>query len=185
MRHLESYALNSLLLLGAVAGLGAASMPGNDPTEPVNVDTSFAAVFVPGIPAVTYDPMQVPETGKVKVTLHDDPAGQEVSLWVAGLEPNRVFGARLHVNECGPTGADAGAQYQHAVDPAATAEHPSADPAYANPDNEVWLDFITDANGVGAASSVHTWQFDPQRAPRSLVIHQDRTGDRLACVNLH
>lgn len=173
MWQVGTIALNVVL----AAGVGA----------PKTVEASFSATFVPGIPAVTYDFTRVPETGKVRVALGTN----EITLAVAGLEPNYAFGAHLHTGECGPTGADAGPHYQHNPDPAGAE---SGDPAYANAGNEVWLDLTTDSNGVGSSTARHSWAFDPQRPPRSLIIHSEPTktapgragqaGSRLACVNL-
>ncbi|MCZ9343538.1 superoxide dismutase family protein, partial [Streptomyces sp. TRM76130] len=66
---------------------------------------------------------------------------------------------------CGADPAAAGGHYQH---------RPSADPAHANPDNEVWLDFTPDAHGEGQAQARHDWGFRPGAAS-SVVIH-DRPG---------
>jgi len=196
MVHLESYALNVLLLAACAIPAESAleGSPGEAPSgsDPIVVDATFSAVFIPGIPALTYDPMLVPESGKVRVTITADGTGngkaQEVVLAVAGFQPSRPFGGHLHTNGCGPSGEDAGPPYQHTVDPAATPEHPSTDPAYANPQNEVWLDFTTDGSGVATSSAAHPWPFDPNRPPRSLIIATDKAADkagaRLACVNL-
>ena len=71
---------------------------------------------------------------------------------------------------------------------------PSVDPAYANPQNEVWLDLTTDGEGAGSATTTVAWGFE--RAPRaqSVVIHAMPTatgagragtaGDRAACVTV-
>ena len=80
-------------------------------------------------------------------------ADTSVALTVAGLLPNRGYAAHLHTRPCGPTGADAGPHFQNRVDPAATPEQPSTDPAYANPQNEFWLDVRTDAAGAGQTRS--------------------------------
>lgn len=194
MVHFESYALNVLLLSACTASLGLASAIPPQVKDPFTVDTAFASEFVPGVPAVTYDRMRIPETGKVRVTVTGDGTVQEVHLAVVGLYPGHRFGSHLHQEECGPTGADAGPRYQHTVDPAATPDRPSTDPAFANPRNEVWLDFTTDNNGVATASAVHPWPFDLNRPPHSLVIYDEGTktaaglaglaGERLACVNL-
>ncbi|GAA4804535.1 hypothetical protein GCM10023353_03860 [Tomitella cavernea] len=65
------------------------------------------------------------------------------------MQPGRDFGAHAHTKPCGPEPSDSGPHYQNVQDPAATADSPSTDPAYANPQNEVWLDFTTDGSGVG------------------------------------
>jgi Cu-Zn family superoxide dismutase len=66
---------------------------------------------------------------------------------------------------------------------------PSADPAFANPDNEIWLDFTTDATGAAIALTTVDWTFTGRQA-RSVVIHEHRTqhggaaGARVACLNV-
>ncbi|MEV4517596.1 hypothetical protein AB0K00_52650 [Dactylosporangium sp. NPDC049525] len=69
---------------------------------------------------------------------------------------------------------------------------PPANPSYANPQNEVWLDVTTRADGRGSSVATHPWTFSP--APRSLVIHAMPTktgpsdagdaGARAACLTL-
>ena len=117
-----------------------------------------------------------------------------VQLTVSGLQPSRGYGAHLHVNPCGATGEAAGPHYQQQTDPAASVSPPSVDPSYANPRNEVWLDFTTDAGGNATATATQPWVFDPPRAPRSLVIHAQTTktapgeagsaGARAGCLTL-
>lgn len=176
MVRLESYALNVALLAACV--ISAAAGPIADPSTgstgagPIVVDATFSATFIPGVPAVTYDPASVPETGQVRVVVLRE---GEASLAVAGLMPDRFFGAHLNTSECGPSGVDTGPRYQHTVNP---------DPGFTNPDNEVWLDFTTDSDGLAASSTVHPWPFDPNRPPRSIVIDNGKLTDRLACVNV-
>jgi Cu-Zn family superoxide dismutase len=140
--------------------------------EPIIVDASFSATFLPGVPAVTYDPAAVPETGKIRVVVLRE---GEASMAVVGLHPDRFFGAHLNTAACGPSGVDAGPHYQHTVNP---------DPGFANPENEVWLDFTTDSDGLATSSTVHPWPFDPDRPPRSLVIDDGQRVNELACVNV-
>lgn len=113
-----------------------------------------------------------------------------VVLHVTGLMPNTGYGAHAHVNACGLHGADAGPHYQHVPDP----HQPSTDPAYANPQNEIWLDFNTDEDGNGVATAKVAWQFSPDRRPGSVIIHAEQThtgpndsgtaGARLACLSV-
>jgi Cu-Zn family superoxide dismutase len=117
-----------------------------------------------------------------------------VTLDASGLLPNRGYAAHAHVNPCGETGADAGPHFQNTVDPAATPEAPSTDPAYANAQNEVWLDLHTDGSGAGQATAELPFAFGT-RAPRSVVIHDAEAtathaghagtaGARAACITL-
>ena len=138
-----------------------------------------------------------PEDATARVRAVYDAAGDTVvTLHVRGLNPNRTYGAHAHVNACGLTGAAAGPHDQHSPDPAATPSVPSSDPAYANPVNEIWLDVTTNAAGNGVALAKQPWQFAPGKAPRSVIIHAERTatgaqdgaagaaGARLACVDV-
>ncbi|EIF00988.1 superoxide dismutase family protein [Saccharomonospora glauca] len=139
--------------------------------------------------AVTYDPDLVPVGSLVGVATVTEEEGMVTELKVRGLVPDREYGAHVHVNPCGATGDDAGPHYQHVRDP----KQPSTDPAYANPENEIWLDFTTDAQGAGEARSEVAWSFGDRR-PASVVIHEHRTstaegkagtaGARLACVDV-
>ena len=143
------------------------------------------------------DTNPLPATGAVaRVREIATPSGRTiVTLVVDGFAPDRAFGAHVHTRPCGTTGAAAGPHYQHAVDPAS----PSVDPAYANPENEIWLDLHTDAAGHGEASVSVPWQFAKDAAhptgAGSVVFHRDHTaaghhgtagtaGPRLACLTV-
>lgn len=114
-----------------------------------------------------------------------------VTLHVWGLAPNTAYGAHAHQNACGSTGAAAGPHFQNVVDPV----QPSTNPAYANADNEIWLDFTTDENGNAAAQTAVQWQFAADRRAHSVIIHQEPThvgppnpgsaGPRLACLTVN
>ncbi len=95
-----------------------------------------------------------------------------------------------HVGQQGPL---AGPHFQYSPDPVT----PSTSPAYANADNEIWLDFTTDSKGRGWAIAVQDWQPTADRRPASVVIHLEHTHDgsdptlpagtagaRLACLNV-
>jgi Cu-Zn family superoxide dismutase len=118
-----------------------------------------------------------------------------VTLKVSGFEPFAQYGAHAHTKPCGDPGTDpkglfAGPHFQHLIDPVA----PSVDPAYANPENEIWLDFATNRAGEGHAKAVVDWQFTPERRAKSVIIHERRTstepgkhgmaGKRVACLNV-
>ncbi|GIF44311.1 superoxide dismutase family protein [Actinoplanes xinjiangensis] len=145
-----------------------------------------------GARAVTYDTASVPAGARATVKIIENRPGVRVSLLATGLTPGRAYGAHLHTSPCGKDPAAAGPHYQHRPDPAAGPGRPSTDPAYANPRNEVWLDFVADRNGVGRAVSTQKWTFGDDRQPRSLVLHAEHThtepgaagtaGARLACL---
>jgi Cu-Zn family superoxide dismutase len=142
--------------------------------------------------AFTYNPL-VPVGAQVKVDAWYLPDGRSVVvLRASGLAANYEFGAHAHASTCGATGTAAGPHYQFEKDPVT----PSIDPAYANPNNEVWLDFTTDSKGRGWAMAVQDWQPHADRRPGSVVLHIEHTHDgsdggaagtagaRLACVTV-
>ncbi|MCP2166085.1 Copper/zinc superoxide dismutase (SODC) [Goodfellowiella coeruleoviolacea] len=167
-------------------GSGSTAQPASDA---VYVSAPFQQ-YAEGVDAVTYSPELVPVGSQAKVTSRRTAEGTTVvTLTVKGLAPNRDYGAHVHVNSCGKSANDAGAHYQHQKDPV----QPSTDPNYANADNEVWLDFTTDAKGAATVQVEAPWQFQDPR-PKSVMIHSERTsaeagaagsaGERLACVNV-
>ena len=142
-------------------------------------------------PLVRYDTVLVPEGAFARVKALYDGAGRtHVQLQVWGLAPETDYGAHAHTNPCGTTGAAAGPHFQHVQDPVT----PSTDPAYANPENEVWLDLTTNAAGHGVATTVVPWQFSPTRRAQSVILHEEHTytgpqdsgvaGARLACLSV-
>ena len=145
-----------------------------------------------GATAVTYDTSAVPEGATAEVTVTSTATGVKVHVAGTGLVPGRAYGAHLHANPCTADPAEAGPHYQQVIDPKADATHPSVDPAFANPENEVWLDFTADAKGAGHAVAEQKWKFDENRPPWSLVLHAQHThtdegeagtaGARLACL---
>jgi superoxide dismutase, Cu-Zn family len=110
-----------------------------------------------------------------------------VTLHVTGMRPDAQYGAHAHVNACGATGAAAGPHYQYV-------QGGLTDPAYANPQNEIWLDLTTNAAGNGHAKAVVDWQFPSDRRARSVIIHERHTstgagtagvaGQRVACLTV-
>ena len=148
-----------------------------------------------GSGAVTYDTAVAPEGAQLSVTITEEDGSTVVALDVVGLLPDRGYAAHAHVKPCGATGADAGPHFQNNPDPAARPDHPSSDPAYANPENEVWLDLHTDADGDGQADAEVPFTLVPNRSPRSIVVHEAEhtatdaghagtAGGRAACLTL-
>ncbi|MBB6173966.1 Cu-Zn family superoxide dismutase [Nocardiopsis mwathae] len=165
---------------------------GQEAMEPIQVSGSWEP-YAADATAVTYDEA-VPEGGTVDVDIRSEgPEGTRVTLKATGLEPDRDYGAHVHTRPCGEEPGDSGPHYQDEVDPAATDEEPSTDPAFANPDNEFWLDFTTDDEGAGEATATVDFRVRPGEA-NSVVIHEEHTktehgeagtaGDRLGCVNV-
>lgn len=93
--------------------------------------------------------------------------GMVVSMMVTGLPPSRDFGAHLHKLPCSQMMA--GGHYQDRRGGA-------NDPAFANPENEIWLDFSTTPAGGGEASAAVGWVPRVGEAA-SIVIHENPTGD--------
>lgn len=64
----------------------------------------------------------------------------------------------------------------------------ATDPTYANPANEAWLDFTTDANGAASSETTVPWR--PRAGARAVIVHALQTmeggvaGARLACTNI-
>jgi len=144
--------------------------------------------------AFTYNPALAPEGATIKVGVDARGGSTAVRLDVAGLLPSRGYAAHAHVKPCGPTGDVAGPHFQNQVDPAAAPGKPSTDPAYANPQNEIWLDLRTDGAGAGGSQAEVPFTFT-DRAPASIVIHEAETtgtapgqagsaGARLACITV-
>jgi hypothetical protein len=109
--------------------------------------------------------------------------GAHFVLSVNGLPANRAFGAHLHKLTCDQM--KAGGHYQNDASP------PDAgnDPAYANPTNEVWLDFTAATDGHAVATADVAWVPRAGEA-KSIVVHDHGTasggiaGAKLACLGL-
>jgi Cu-Zn family superoxide dismutase len=173
------FAVLSAAALILVTGAATASAA----KPPVHVVTAKGGL-------TTYKPELVPANARAHVFgLTSETFGTSTALVVAGLLPDREYGAHAHAKPCGATGDAAGPHYQNLEDPV----KPSVDPAYANSRNEIWLDFTTDASGHAFALSKVDWTFGERRA-HSIVIHEMHThtepghagtaGPRLACLNV-
>jgi superoxide dismutase, Cu-Zn family len=136
---------------------------------------------------VVHDPALAPVGSEASVLSWAKPGGGTfVLLHTKGLLPNRAYGAHAHTKPCGPAAADSGPHFQHV-------QGGANDPAFANPDNEIWLDFTTNAHGSGIAIAQVDWTFTDRRAA-SVVIHAEHThtdpghagtaGARLACITV-
>ncbi|MBB3663067.1 MULTISPECIES: superoxide dismutase family protein [Prauserella salsuginis group] len=174
---------------GTAAAAPAAAEPAQSRSAVAFAHGTFAP-YVDGATAATYDLDSVPSGARASVfSLSNGGVGTTTKLAVSGLQPDRHYGAHVHDNPCGPSGDDAGPHFQYVQDP----NQPSTDPEYANPDNEVWLDFTTNSHGTGFASSHVDWSYGDRR-PASVVIHEHHTstepgesgdaGARLACINV-
>jgi superoxide dismutase, Cu-Zn family len=186
--------VSAALAVTAVLALPATLAFADDGSRTVKVEGQFvpSSPFHPSQP-LTYDAKTVPVGARISVVEQvGGPVGgaaTSVRLQVSGLLPNRVYGAHVHTKPCGRTPDASGPHYQDVKDP----NQPSTDPAYANSENEVWLDFRTDAQGRATVESWHDWGFRPGEA-RSVIIHEHGTatkpgeagmaGARLACLTV-
>jgi Cu-Zn family superoxide dismutase len=172
-------------ILSSLAAASAVALAGATPAAAAPAD--FQVISANG-PLTVYNPALVPAGSRAHV-IALSAMGTTTVLSVHGLLPNHEYGAHAHAKACGATGDAAGPHFQHNPDPVT----PSVDPAYANPRNEVWLDFTTDRLGTGIAVSRVDWTFGERRA-KSIVIHETHThtdpghagsaGARLACLNV-
>ncbi|MQY11314.1 hypothetical protein SRB5_14290 [Streptomyces sp. RB5] len=194
--------MRTALTLTAIA-LAAATLPATTSTAaapaaptaqpPVGIVLK-AARFAPPTAfvrsdAITYDTTLVPAGAFIGVAEIGAGGETHTEIGLHGLLPDRAYGAHVHTKPCGYTPEESGPHYQNDVDPV----QPSTDPAYANPENEVWLDFTTDSRGEATAGSVNDWRFRRGGA-RSIVVHEHGTatdpghagtaGDRLACFSV-
>jgi superoxide dismutase, Cu-Zn family len=177
-------------LTACVSGTNPAPPAAPAAGEPAGVGQASGTFSAPPGLAVTYDQALVPVGASAAVNTTEDSGSTSVTLDVTGLQPNRRYGAHAHTNACGATGADAGPHFQLTPDPVT----PSVDPAYANAQNEIWLDLTTDAQGAGRATSTVDWEFPADRRAGSVVIHTMPTstepgkagtaGDRAACITV-
>ena len=130
----------------------------------------------------------VPEGATARVQSVETADGKTImTLHVSGMQPFAQYGAHAHVHACGPTGGAAGGHFQWDVDPV----QPSVDPAFANPQNEIWLDLTTNRAGEGSAKAVVDRPFPSGRRPGSVIIHEKHTspangtaGKRVACLTI-
>ncbi|MET0188639.1 MAG: superoxide dismutase [Pseudonocardia sediminis] len=182
-----------LAVLAPVAGLlvgCGGSEPADAPAGQSQEKEVSASFTDGGVQAVTYDPAKVPAGSGATVKTGSADGRTTTTLTVRGLLPNTTYGAHAHVNPCGSTGDAAGAHYQFNQDPV----KPSVDPAFANPQNEIWLDLTTDAQGNGTATSTNEWVFPADRRAQSVIIHEMATmtapgkagtaGKRPACMTV-
>ncbi|WP_250030628.1 superoxide dismutase family protein [Paractinoplanes maris] len=163
------------------------------PTASWAPDTVASGTFLPyrsGSTAITYDPAVVPPGATASVAIAQTPGKTEVRLETGGLIPRKTYGAHLHTEPCTALPDQAGPHYQHDKDP----KKPSVDASYANPRNEVWLDFTVDGYGTATVSAVQPWTFPAGQSARSLILHAEQTrtadgvagtaGPRVACLTL-
>ncbi len=120
-------------------------------------------------------------TGKAQALEFED-GTTEVTLTVANATASRHFGSHVHKLACDDN--KAGGHYQN--NPFTTT---ASDPVFANPANEVWLDFETDASGGATSTAQVSWKVRTGEA-KAVVLHSDHTseggiaGAKLACITI-
>lgn len=174
---------------GSPSSAAAASPPSTNPSASNADQVVVTAQFGHDDAAVNYNKTLVPDNSKILVAEYVFDGATTVTLNVRGLVPNRAYGAHAHALPCGPVGDAAGPHFQHKADPV----KPSVDPAFANPTNEIWLDFKTDDEGNATTATTVPWEFTNAKAA-SVVIHADPTqtapgkagtaGARVGCVSV-
>ncbi|NGN69047.1 superoxide dismutase family protein [Streptomyces sp. A7024] len=179
----------SLTVMGGAAPAGAQSAQGDGWLVKSGTFSPAVGAGSGSGDAVTYDRELVPEGADIAVVERTTGKRTYLLLGVRGLKADREYGAHIHTKPCGDDGDAAGPHYQDEADPVT----PSVDPAYANPRNEVWLDFATDGEGAAHAFAAQDWRFRKGGA-MSLVLHEEKThtghgeagmaGDRLACFTV-
>ncbi|GAA3462808.1 hypothetical protein GCM10018963_48210 [Saccharothrix longispora] len=179
------------LFAGALVASLVTAPPAEAAPATGGVAVTVARFAAPGAAtrAYTYDTALIAPGAVVVVVATPTRGGTRALLSVRGLLPDRTYGAHAHQHPCGALPTDAGAHHQHEVDPA----QPSVDPAYANPANEIWLDFTTDHRGRATVATTVGWRFADRRAG-SVVVHAQRTatepgkagtaGPRLGCATV-
>ncbi|MFC3452622.1 superoxide dismutase [Amycolatopsis speibonae] len=196
----ESAALYLIILMSALAGCSGESGQAPAPSLPT-VDsrtTTLQGSFQTlnhrpandqtALPAlITYRTDLVPPGAKVTVRVRTAGKQTSVTMTTKGLNPGRMYTAHAHAKPCGVDPNGSGPHYQNVKDTV----RPSVDPAYANPANELWLDLMIDANGLGETTSNVSWIFREKEA-NSVVLHVGHTktaagvagtaGERIACV---
>ena len=193
-----------LALLSVTAASGCTGVSTNDSLSATASPGATPRVIAQGIFMSTTPPPTavnayayvaefVPHSAAANVSLATVGGKTQALLAVSGFLPNRRYGAHLHVNPCGVDPNAAGAHFENTPDPHAS-ESPSTDPQYANPSNEVWLDFTTDMQGNARTNTEVPWVAIAPRHPNSLVVHENPTmtdpghaglaGARVACLTI-
>lgn len=159
---------------GAGGAAGVSEVAGRGEGFWLRARGSFAPpnAFVPSS-AVTYDLDRVPAAAEIEITQSADRSGTAVGARLSGLLPDHAYGMHVHTAPCGADPKAAGPHYQRRAE------------RHADPANEVWLDFTTDAEGNGSSWVRHGWGFREGGA-RSVVIHDEQggAGGRLACFTV-
>jgi Cu-Zn family superoxide dismutase len=191
MRMTVAALAGAVLLTGGLAACSGEA-PSSTPKAPEIKPVAEAEAAGPAASGdqpkgVTYDVKRVPLGAKLSTGSSVENGQTTVELKVSGLLPDTKYGSHVHTKPCGAKPADSGPHYQNEKDPVT----PSVDPKFANAENEIWLDFTTDAQGAATGRATVKWEFRKGEA-NAVVIHASHTstehgkagtaGDRLACL---
>jgi Cu-Zn family superoxide dismutase len=192
MRTTVATLVGAVLLTGGLAACSSGAPPAAPPSAPAVKPVAETDVAAPAASGdqpkgITYDVARIPLGAKLSTGSSVANGQTTVELKVSGLLPNTKYGSHVHTKPCGAKPADSGPHYQNAKDPVS----PSVDPQFANAENEIWLDFTTDAQGAATGTATVKWEFRKGEA-NSVVVHAAHTstehgragtaGDRLACL---
>ncbi|MDX8141040.1 superoxide dismutase family protein [Lentzea sp. BCCO 10_0061] len=192
MRTTVATLAGAVLLTGGLAACSSEPAPPSAPrtqaVQPVAETDAVAPAASGDQPkGITYDVARIPLGAKLSTGSSIANGQTTVELKVSGLLPNTKYGSHVHTKPCGAKPADSGPHYQNEKDPVS----PSVDPKYANAENEIWLDFTTDAQGAATGTATVKWEFRKGEA-NAVVVHAAHTstehgkagtaGDRLACL---
>ncbi|SMD20674.1 superoxide dismutase family protein [Lentzea albidocapillata] len=188
MRTTVATLAGAVLLIGGLTACSSEAPPSAPAVKPVT-ETEVATPAASGDQpkGITYDVARVPVGAKLSTGSSVENGQTTVELKVSGLLPGTKYGSHVHTKPCGAKPADSGPHYQNTKDPVS----PSVDPQFANAENEIWLDFTTDAQGAATGRATVKWEFRKGEA-NSVVVHAAHTstehgkagtaGDRLACL---
>lgn len=136
----------------------------------------------PYAPAMAGMPNPITATARATALAFNVDGNLRIELAVTGFPASRPFGSHLHQRACNDE--KAGGHYQNVPFPMGGMAN---DPAFANPTNEAWLDFTTDAAGEGAVELTVSWL--PRAGEgKGIIFHHMPTaegggaGARLACL---
>lgn len=193
MRTTVATLVGAVMLTGGLAACSSEAPPSSPaPAAPAIKPVAQTEVAAPTgtgdqPKGITYDVKRIPLGARLSTGSSVENGQTTVELKVSGLLPNTKYGSHVHTKPCGAKPADSGPHYQNEKDPVT----PSVDPKFANAQNEIWLDFTTDAAGAATATSTVRWEFRRGEA-NAIVIHAAHTstehgeagtaGDRLACL---
>jgi len=122
--------------------------------------------------AVTYDQSSVRRGSRVGVLeRRNDTGGLIVELNVWGLNPNTRYDAFVYTRPCGATPGSVGTRVQNGP---STGHYPQ---------NEVWLDFMTNLHGTAHSRADQNWPFNVGQA-NSVVLLSHNAARVEACVTV-